>query len=139
MARFAETTRVPVDRSRAEIEQCLKRYGASAFGYMTEIGRTILIFEAKGRKIKISVNMPKGTTEKENQQARQKWRALLLVIKAKLESVSSEIETFEEAFYANVVLPDGATVYERTHAEVALSYSRGQVQPLLPDYSKGAN
>ncbi len=31
MARYAETTSVPVDRSKAEIEAVLKRYGASEF------------------------------------------------------------------------------------------------------------
>ena len=138
MTRFAATTSVPVDRSRAEIEQTLARYGATAFGYLTEIGRTIIMFEASGRRIKISIGMPKGDSEKEKQEARQKWRALLLVIKAKLESVGSGIETLEEAFYANIVLPDGQTIYEHTRQRVAIAYKEGHVRPLLADYSKRA-
>ncbi len=80
--------------------------------------------------------MPGGDAENDKKAARQKWRALLLVIKAKLESVESEIETLEQAFYANIVLPSGLTVYEETRENVALAYSGGKVQALLPDYSK---
>ena len=35
-----------------------------------------------------------------------------------LESVASEAETFEQAFLANVVMAEGATVYERIAAPV---------------------
>ena len=36
MRRYAEGTSVPVDRSRAEIERALTRYGATGFGYQWE-------------------------------------------------------------------------------------------------------
>src|SRR4029453_1820841 len=44
------------------------------------------------------------------QACRQRWRALALCIKAKLESVESGIEEFEGAFMAQVVMPDGKTI-----------------------------
>jgi hypothetical protein len=135
MSQFAATTGVPIDRTRTEIEKVLSRYGAATFGYMTRVGQVVILFEAKERKIKISIPMPTGTSEKENQLARSRWRALLLVIKAKLESVSAGIETFEEAFYSNIVLPNGRTVYEETQQRVAIAYQSGQVQALLPDYT----
>jgi hypothetical protein len=133
MARFAARTSVGVDQTRTEIERTLSRYGATAFAYMTKAGRAIIAFEAQGRHIKITVPLPTGTSEKEKQEARQRWRALLLVIKAKLESVDTGIETLEEAFYANIVMPDGRTIYEWTHERVAIAYETGEVQPLLPD------
>lgn len=136
MARFAAQTRVGVDQTRTEIERTLSRYGATAFAYMTQQGRAIIAFEASERHIKITVPLPIGDSEKEKQEARQRWRALLLVIKAKLESVESGIETLEEAFYANIVMPDGRTVYESTRETVAVAYHTGKVQALLPDYSK---
>jgi hypothetical protein len=40
------------------------------------------------------------------QDERQRWRALLLVIKAKLECVENGIATFEEEFLAHIVLPN---------------------------------
>ena len=46
MRRYAETTKVPVDRSRAEIERVLERYGCSRFGIMNETdGSALLYFE----------------------------------------------------------------------------------------------
>jgi hypothetical protein len=56
----------------------------------------------------------------------------LLCIKAKLEAVEAKIETFEEAFLAHVVLPDGKTVGEHALPAVAAIYKGGQLSPLLP-------
>lgn len=136
MARFAASTKVSVEQTRTEIERTLSRYGANAFAYMSQAGRAIIAFEAVKRHIKITVPLPAGDTDKEKQEARQRWRALLLVIKAKLESVESGIETLEEAFYANIVMPDGRTIYEATRENVAIAYQGGKVQALLPDYSR---
>lgn len=134
MARFAATTRVGIDQTRTEIERTLSRYGATAFAYASQVGRTMVAFEAKKRHIKITMPVPTGTSEKEKQITRQRWRALLLVIKAKLESVESGIETLEEAFYSQIVLPNGMTVYEMTKDAVALAYDTGNVPKLLPDF-----
>lgn len=136
MARFAVSTKVSVEQTRVEIERVLSRYGGTAFAYMSTAGKAIIAFEARSRHIKITMPLPTGESERERQEARQRWRALLLVIKAKLESVESGIETLEEAFYANIVMPDGRTIYESTREHVALSYQSGKVQSLLPDYSK---
>jgi hypothetical protein len=44
------------------------------------------------------------------QACRQRWRALALVVKAKLEAVEAGISTFEEEFMAHLILPSGHTV-----------------------------
>ena len=46
------------------------------------------------------------------QAIRQRWRALVLCIKAKLEAVECKITTFEEEFMANIVMADGTTIGE---------------------------
>jgi hypothetical protein len=46
------------------------------------------------------------------QQQRQRWRALTLVIKAKLEAVESGIATIEEEFLPHIVVPGGGTFGE---------------------------
>ncbi|MEL6908489.1 MAG: hypothetical protein AAFP22_23970, partial [Planctomycetota bacterium] len=46
------------------------------------------------------------------QAQRQRWRALLLVVQAKLEAVECGISTFEQEFLAHIVLPNGSTVDE---------------------------
>lgn len=129
---FAEKTKVPIDQSRNEIERTLQRYGATRFAYFTEAGKAIIVFEAKDRRLRFDLPVPSGESEKERQSARQKWRALLLCIKAKLESVTSGIETFEEAFLAHVVMPDGLTVLQHTHERISLAYKGGDMTPLLP-------
>lgn len=132
MAPYAATTKVPVDATRSDIEKTLKRYGADRFAYFADIDRAIIMFEAHERRIRFELPLPAGETDKEQQLKRQKWRALLLCIKAKLESVDSKIESFEEAFLAHVVMPDGRTVAEHTKPRIASAYDSGEVQALLP-------
>jgi hypothetical protein len=49
-----------------------------------------------------------------------------------LEAVESGIESFETAFMAHVVLPDGSTVGEHVGLAIARTYATGTMQPLLP-------
>lgn len=67
---------------------------------------------------------------------RQKWRALALCIKAKLEAVEAEISEFEEEFMAHVILPDGSTVSEFMRPQIRQAYATRQMPPgisgLLP-------
>lgn len=129
---YAQNTKVPVAQTKAEIERTLKRYGADRFAYFTESGKAIIVFEAHERRLKFDLPLPVGKGEKEEMAERQKWRALLLCIKAKLESVESKIETFEEAFLAHVVMPDGRTVGSYTQPAIAAAYDGGEMVPLLP-------
>ena len=78
---FAAKTRVPVERTRAEIEHTLTRFHASKFAYFTEVGCAIVVFEAHLRRLRFDLPLPTGDTERDRQQCRQKWRALLLAIK----------------------------------------------------------
>lgn len=66
-----------------------------------------------------------------DQRNRQRGRALMLVIKAKLESIESGVETFEEAFLANIVTANRQTVYERIAGTLAVEYETGKVAPLM--------
>ncbi len=65
-----------------------------------------------------------------DQACRQRWRALALLVKAKLEAVESGIVSFEEEFLAHVVLPDGSTVYQAAKGGIAIAYQTGIMQPL---------
>lgn len=129
---YAEKTRVPIEKTKGEIERTLMRYGADRFAYFTEADRAIIVFEAHARRLRFDLPLPVGNSDKDNQIRRSRWRALLLCIKAKLESVASKIETFEEAFLAHVVMPDGRTVAEHTQPRIAQVYQSGEVQALLP-------
>ena len=148
MGKFAQTTTVEEGRTRAEIESTLKRYGADRFGYMADAAQASIAFELKGRRIRISINLPQrrdfyktesgltrttsgAITAAHEKAQRQIWRALLLVIKAKLESVDSGIETLEEAFMPHVVLPDGRTVSEWLTPQIESAYQTNSMPMLL--------
>ncbi len=63
---------------------------------------------------------------------RQRWRALALVIKAKLEAVETGITVFEDEFMAHIVLPDGQTVGEYIRPQIAAAYQSGSMPQLMP-------
>lgn len=150
MSRYAENTEVAADRSRSEIEKTLRRYGADAFAYGWEEQRAVVQFKANGRYIKFELPMPAADEdeivmtptgrersaaqqEKAYEQAtRQRWRALSLVIKAKLEAVESGITTFEEEFLAHTVLPNGSTVGAYMIPQVEEAYATAKMPALLP-------
>jgi hypothetical protein len=62
---------------------------------------------------------------------RQKWRALALVIKAKLEAIESGISTFDEEFLAWTLLPTGRTVGQTFIPQIEDAYKTGRMPPLL--------
>lgn len=147
---FAAGTDVSVEKSRAEIEGLIVRYGATSTAFMNSPGRAMIAFEAKGRKILFELPLPRQDEKQFDkdgrghirnpdqrfaaweQACRQKWRALALVIKAKLEAVSSGITTFEDEFLAHIIMPDGQTVGQHVKPTIAASYAAGHVVPLLP-------
>jgi hypothetical protein len=145
---YAEGTTVAVDKSISEIIGLVKRAGAVRIGQVEEPESFTIQFFLADRMIKFRVplpsidDMPKVNGRREmltdakrrellDQRRRQRARALLLVIKAKLESVESKVETFEQAFLANVVLADGATVFERVSEPIALEYRTGAPTQIL--------
>lgn len=149
--KYAEQTTVSSERSRAEIESTLGRYGATSFAYMWQRTTALILFEYNGKRIKFMLQLPsrddkrithtpdrgilrtEESQEKAYEQAvRQKWRAWALVIKAKLEAVESGISVFEEEFIANIVLPNGQTTAEYILPQINDAYRIGQMPPILP-------
>lgn len=151
---YASKTSVPVERSRFQIEHILERYGAEQFAYASSRKGAMIAFRIEDRNIKITVPLPDMTrkefthskngyelTENQiegrvSQETRRRWRALLLVIQAKLEAVESGIAQFEEEFMAYIVLPGGATVSETILPKVAKAYASGKDIPLLLEAPK---
>ncbi len=152
--RHASETSVPADRSRAEIEKTITRYGADGFMYMTRGDSAIIGFEHKLRAIKIKMNLPPRSdftrnkagsrvseTQAENsyQQAlRQRWRALALVVKAKLEAVASGVSTFEEEFLPYFVLKGGRTVGDELLPKLQAWSEGGKMPPLMLGPGEGS-
>lgn len=147
---YAENTSVSSEKSRAEIEKTITKYGADRFAYgWDENDRAVISFRMNGRHIKFLVAMPDkedfsrtagGRRRRDSdakykaweQACRQKWRAMYLVIKAKLEAVEAGISVFEDEFMAHIVLPDGQTVGEYMTPQIEAAYSTGKMPPMLP-------
>ncbi len=126
--RFAANTKVPVDRSRKHVEDLLTRYGADGFHYGWErrddVGHAVVGFLLKERRIRIDVPMPDDAAEQ-----RRLWRAMLLLIKAKLEAVERGIGTLESEFLANVVMNNGATVGQILIPRLSEAVESGRLLP----------
>jgi hypothetical protein len=151
LTRYAAKTTVPSDRSRQEIERTLTRYGASKFMYGWDEDAAVIAFSAHDRYIRFKLPLPEredrefthhargrrtdSEVERRWEQAtRQRWRALALVVKAKLEAVEAGIAEFEDEFLAYIVMPDNRTLSEVIRPEVALAYQSGEMPQLaLPN------
>ncbi len=149
--KFAEGTRVSVARSRDEIERNLKRHGATGFLYGDQGDRAAIAFEIKGRRYRMDLAYPSPSTfnpgtnqytarishaervasayEREKQRL---WRALALLVKAKLEAVASGISTIEEEMFAHTVMPNNQTVGEWLEPQLEEVYRSGKMPPLIP-------
>jgi len=155
MARFAEGTVVPVERSRAEIERIVVRYGAEQFISGWEHGRAVIGFRCKDRLVRFELPLPQQEdfarhprhtwkkisleqqTKAYEAECRRRWRCLALAIKAKLEVVEAGIATFEEEFLAHIVLPGGATFGQWATKALPEAYASGRMPPLLPPGPSG--
>ena len=149
MASYAARTAVPIERTRGEIERCLQRYGATGFAYGWEGNMATIGFKAQSRIVRFRLALPDRTsraithtesgakrTETQattawEQAQRQRWRALLLVIKAKLEAIESGISSFEDEFMAHIALPSGQTVGEWMGPQLKNAYESSLMPPML--------
>lgn len=149
MPKYASATEVTVAASQMEVERILSRYGATSFMRGWEGNRVAIVFSIHNRRVRFILPMPDmkefrltesgraRTSETAieaawEQACRQRWRALCLVVKAKLEAVEAEISTFEEEFMAFIVLPNGGTVGEFMSPQIEAAYQTGVMPPLLP-------
>lgn len=148
MGKYASNTSVSSELSRLEIEKTLIRYGADNFAYATSSGKALIGFTMNDRQIKFILPLPTkeefsktptGRARTENSQyeaweqaCRQRWRALNLVIKAKLEAVECGISVFDDEFMSNIVLPGGQTVSDFMKPQIEQAYICGTVPQILP-------
>lgn len=153
MRRYAEKTRVPEERSRGEIEAILRKHGAMAFSYGWKENSAVLQFALQDRHIRFLLPLPSpddkrfrttptgrlkrnpvAVSKEWEQERRSRWRALTLAIKAKLQSSADGIETVEEAFCAQIVVPGTrgqTTVGELLKPQLDQIYAGGKAGLLM--------
>jgi hypothetical protein len=149
-ARYAARTTVAPDRSRLEIERDLARFGATAFGYMRQGQVEAVLFEIGGRRVRLTLTLPDphgreftrtdtgqqraatAARTAHEQAVKARWRALVLVVKAKLAAIEAGISDVETEFLANIMLPSGATVGQWVQPQLDEVYGSGGMPALLP-------
>lgn len=156
MGTYAKDTSVSSELSRLEIEKALIRYGATGFAYASEPGRAMVGFCLQGRQVQFILPLPdvnadefrftparkverteKARYDAWEQACRQRWRALLLVVKAKMEAIETGIASFDSEFMANIVLPGGGTVGDWMEPQIERAYLTGAIPAMLPMLGEG--
>lgn len=153
---YAESTSVSVARSKAEIENIIRKYGADSFGTMSTPGFDQIAFSIGASRVRFDLPLPDQNdprfvptrnnyrkSKKERayeaweQECRSLWRALFLVIKAKLEAVASGITTFDSEFMAHLIVgPRGQTVHQMVMPQIEAARKSGTPGPLMLSGSK---
>ena len=149
---YANNTTVAVSKSQDQIRTMLIGFGVEAFGTMEEPGKGAAIgFKLDGLAYRINLPLPdvKAFRLTEVQQyersdadairhwekaCRSKWRALHLVIKAKIEAVNAEISNFEVEFLPFIICADGQTMWQQALPKIEeYRLSGGKSRLMLPE------
>lgn len=147
--RFAEDTKVTVAQTCLQIQALLEKKGATTFAFMENAWDIAIAFELANVRYRFVVPIPPDTAPEivktpqgQNRNAadrkaareqlkKARMRALLLLLKAKLEAIAIGASTMEEELLANVVLPSGETVGQWARPQIAKSYALGSMPPML--------
>ena len=153
--KYAEGTGVSPDRSREEISNLLKKFGARNFTYgdIEEKNAAVIAFKLNERSYRFLINFPRledfkftpsqrrrspeQTQVAQMQAVREHWRAMVMVVKAKLIAVENRIESFEEAFLNYTVMPNGQTVQEWLEPQLEAAIKNKKMPPQLPGQGQG--
>jgi hypothetical protein len=154
---YAASTAVPIERTRAAIEELVREKGATQFmsAFDHAQGKAIIGWTMESRMVRLQVPLPRPDEKrfmhrrtrhgyawrelpKERQRAlweqacRARWRAILLIMVAKFEAVEAGISDFEREFLADTVMADGSTVGAWLRPQLASMYANGRMPALLP-------
>lgn len=120
--RYAEGTKVSVDSSRGEITGILAKHGVQRMGWMGSPEGDQLMFELGGGSYRFNIVKPTITeirqlypnaydeSAKLDAEWRRRWRANVLLLKAKLEFIASGDTTLDRELLPYRVLKSGQTL-----------------------------
>jgi hypothetical protein len=122
VTRYAEGTTVTVESSRGEITGILAKHGVQRMGWYTEPEGDVLQFELDGGRYELRMLRPtiieirRDYPNARDEQAklagewRRRWRANVLLLKAKLEFADGQASTVARELLAYRLLDDGRTI-----------------------------
>lgn len=153
---YAETTSVSVEKSRAELDTLLGKHGAQQRGILTDETKNcaVVMFGMHGQKYHIEVPLPprvapplsaqpKGWVHwnedtksayiyrAHEQACRARWRAIVMLVRAKLEAVRIGLSSVEREFLSDLMLPNG----EKAMTAIIRAIDGNSLKS-LPSYSK---
>lgn len=140
MSRYAEGTTVTVERSRGEITGILASHGVQRMMWGTEPAGDVLQFELGGHSYRFRIVRPteadayrlwpnhRDTDAKMAAEWRRRWRANVLLLKAKLEFADGETSTVERELMPFLLTAGGQTLGDliATEAGAALLLGDGR-------------
>lgn len=123
---YAKGTEVSVAKSQEEITKVFMRYRVETYGFLARPGRAAVQFEIAGVPVDLVIPLPPRPVEEKiynpdtgryilalprwEQEVKEAWRALVLLLKANLEAIDRGLLSAEQAFMAYVLLPNGQTL-----------------------------
>lgn len=154
--RYAASTDTTVEKTRFDLESELYRFGAEGFGYAVQGSRAVVSFLYNNYQIRLELplpdmndpqavleagkeiaragrkRMPTSANEAFDSVMKQRWRALLLILKAKLVAITEEVRSFEEEFGWDIVLPNQQTVGQYLQPQLEEGRRGGTLPKALP-------
>lgn len=126
---YAKGTSVRVEKTQGDLVKVLEKAGAVRHSFGRNGDLALVQFEIKETQVMMSVPLPllkdsfkipgrwKERTGSQAQMhheqlVRERWRQVLLLVKAKLEAVAIGMTTIEREFLADVRTADGTTVHQ---------------------------
>jgi hypothetical protein len=146
---FGNQSKISPRETRDQIEAVLERYGADGFQYAVDrrAHRAAIAFRVDRRVVRLTVQLPdpdgpEFTTKSGGKRVqakqsydrivRQRWRALLLIVRAKLEAILCGVTTFDDEFLANIVMAGGRTLGEHVAPQLDAACSGEEEVLRLP-------
>jgi len=154
---YAAGTNVGEERSRAEVQWLLEKFGVDQFGYANDrlanaakimfryqgasFVFTLPLADAQDKRVRFT---PGGRERVANQiseliavENRRRWRSLCLTIKAMLVGVEDGILEFGQVFMPYMVWGDGRTTWQALLPTIQDALGSGQALPTLEAAASG--
>jgi hypothetical protein len=140
-SRYAEGTSVDVLSSQAEVLKHLARFGIGKHAFLTDEESASVAFEWEGLSYRLTINTPsleeflktptgQDRTELQavkfrTEEAKRRWRSLVLLVKAKTVAVEDQIATFEQEFMPYLVTSSGESLFEAMQPQIEKARTLG--------------
>jgi hypothetical protein len=130
VTRYAQGTKVPVGKTRGEMQALLEQHGCSAFGWEKKDAGDSLFWSLRGMTFRIEIKRPtarevakivealyrrpqfRDPAEDAETEYRRRWRANLMLLKTKLEFIADEDDGLFTELLPYAVLRSGQTIGE---------------------------